>query len=57
MEGEIALRRADGEIRVAEFRARAGFMPGQHLSILRDVTERRALETPGKEPEVELALA
>jgi PAS domain S-box-containing protein len=41
MEGEIALRRADGAVRVAEFRARARFMPGQHLSILRDVTERK----------------
>ena len=44
MEGEIALRRADGAVRFAEFRARAGFMPGQHLSILRDVTERKRHE-------------
>lgn len=44
MEGEIALRRADGAVRFAEFRARAGFLPGQHLSILRDVTERKRRE-------------
>ena len=44
MEGEIVLRRANGALRVAEFRARAGFLPGQHLSVLRDVTERKRAE-------------
>ena len=44
MEGEIALRRVDGAVHFAEFRARAGFMPGQHLSILRNVTERKRHE-------------
>jgi PAS domain S-box-containing protein len=39
MDGEFVLRRADGTLRVAEFRARAGFLPGQHLSVLRDVTD------------------
>ena len=38
--GEFPLRRPDGEDRVAEFAARAGFGPGEHLSILRDVTDR-----------------
>jgi two-component system cell cycle sensor histidine kinase/response regulator CckA len=41
MKGEFDIRRADGEIRHVEFSARANFMPGRHLSILRDVTERR----------------
>jgi len=44
MEGEIVLRRANGALRVVEFRARAGFLPGQHLSVLRDVTERKRAE-------------
>jgi PAS domain S-box-containing protein len=44
MEGEILLRRADGALRVAEFRAKAGFLPGQHLSVLRDVTKRKRAE-------------
>ncbi len=44
MEGEIVLRRADGALRTAEFRAKAGFLPGRHLSVLRDVTERKRAE-------------
>jgi PAS domain S-box-containing protein len=44
MEGEIVLRRADGALRVAEFRAKAEFLPGRHLSVLRDVTERKRAE-------------
>src|SRR5215203_2399665 len=44
MEGEFRLRRADGTIRIAEFSAKAGFLPGRHLSILRDVTERKRAE-------------
>jgi two-component system, OmpR family, sensor histidine kinase VicK len=44
MEGEFRLRRADGTIRIAEFSAKAGFLPGRHLSVLRDVTERKRAE-------------
>jgi PAS domain S-box-containing protein len=44
MEGEIVLRRADGALRVAEFRAKAGFLPARHLSVLRDVTDRKRAE-------------
>ena len=51
MEGEIALRRADGAFRVAEFRARAEFLPGRHLSVLRDVTERKRHEEALRESE------
>ncbi len=31
--------RPDGSVRTVEFHARANFLPGRHLSILRDVTE------------------
>ena len=44
MEGEFRLRRADGQIRIAEFKATANFLPGRHLSVLRDVTERKRVE-------------
>ena len=44
MEGEFRLLRPDGEIRIAEFKAKANFLPGRHLSVLRDVTERKRVE-------------
>lgn len=42
--GEIALICHDGSHCIAEYRAKANFRPGQHLSVLRDVTERRRTE-------------
>jgi len=42
--GEFPLRRPDGTVRVVEFRARAHIAPHRHLSILRDVTERKRAE-------------
>jgi len=39
--GEFPLRRADGTLRIVEFRAIADFVPGRHLSIIRDITERK----------------
>jgi PAS domain S-box-containing protein len=42
--GEYALPRPDGTTRDIEFRAVAHVLPGTHLSILRDVTERTRLE-------------
>ncbi|MBA3348513.1 MAG: response regulator [Actinobacteria bacterium] len=41
--GKIALHGADGVVRLAEFSATANILPGQHLSILRDVTEAHRL--------------
>jgi two-component system cell cycle sensor histidine kinase/response regulator CckA len=41
MKGEFELQRADGEIRHVEFSARANIQPGRHLSILRDITDRK----------------
>jgi two-component system cell cycle sensor histidine kinase/response regulator CckA len=41
---ELEVRRPDGTVRVVESVARADFVPGRNLAILRDVTERRATE-------------
>jgi PAS domain S-box-containing protein len=41
MRGEWELRLADGSTRQVEFSATAGFVSRRHLSMLRDVTERR----------------
>ena len=40
MHGTIPLVRPDGAERIAEYTAKRNIVPGQHLSILRDVTER-----------------
>ncbi len=42
--GECVIRRPDGAVRRAEFRARAHVLPGRHLSVLRDATARIQLE-------------
>jgi PAS domain S-box-containing protein len=42
--GEIKLRRAGGSQALAEYSASANFVPGRHLVVLRDVTERREAE-------------
>lgn len=43
-EGEIILRRSNGERRIVEYRATSRIRPGLHLSVLRDVTVQRAAE-------------
>lgn len=40
--GLFPLVRADGEHRIVEFAATPNILPGRHLSVIRDVTERRA---------------
>jgi PAS domain S-box-containing protein len=50
-EGEFPLYRPDGEMRDLEFKAKAGFLPGRHLSVLRDVTERKRAEEALRESE------
>ncbi len=39
--GVFGLRRPDGKLVEVDFSATANFLPGRHLSILRDVTERK----------------
>ncbi|MFW6097194.1 MAG: PAS domain S-box protein, partial [Chloroflexota bacterium] len=54
-QGRIALRRPDGSIRFAEYSAIANFIPGQNLSVMRDVTHRIALEQEREEALAQLA--
>jgi len=42
--GTVILQRPGGEVRYLEYAARAHFLPGRHLSILRDVTTRHQAE-------------
>lgn len=42
--GEYTLIQKDGNSVEAEYRAVAHIMPGQHLSVLRDITERKRVE-------------
>ncbi|QKD84438.1 PAS domain S-box protein [Thermoleptolyngbya sichuanensis A183] len=42
--GEFTLVRPDGTVREVEYAATAHFVPHRHLSVLRDMTERRQLE-------------
>jgi PAS domain S-box-containing protein len=54
LEGEFSLYRPDGVMRDLEFKAKAGFLPGRHLSVLRDVTERKRAEEALRESEATL---
>lgn len=42
--GEYQLKRHNGEISQLEFRATANYLPGCHIFMLRDITERKSLE-------------
>ena len=42
--GQYEFTRPDGIVREVEFSARANALPGKHIAVLRDVTERRQLE-------------
>jgi two-component system cell cycle sensor histidine kinase/response regulator CckA len=42
--GPYDVVRPDGTVRETEFSARANVLPGRHISVLRDVTERKQLE-------------
>jgi signal transduction histidine kinase/CheY-like chemotaxis protein len=53
--GVFEVRRPDGTARHAEYRARAHFIPGHHLSVLRDVSEQRHAEEARRESDDRLA--
>ncbi len=57
MRGEYRLVRPDGTSVDCEFSARANVLPGRHLSILRDVGERRRMEASLRESEHRLQIA
>jgi PAS domain S-box-containing protein len=42
--GEMRIVRPDDRVREIEFTASADFLPGSHLAIFRDITQRRMLE-------------
>lgn len=42
--GELQLLRPDGTVRDVEYAAKARFLPGRHLAVLRDITERKQAE-------------
>ena len=44
MRGELSLVRADGQIRIVEYVAKANFLPHRHLSVIRDITKRKRAE-------------
>lgn len=39
--GEFRLLRPDGTVRDVEYAAKANFLPGRHLAVLRDITEQK----------------
>jgi PAS domain S-box-containing protein len=47
----VALSRPDGTVRTVEFSARANVVPGRHLAVLHDVTDRMASEAALRESE------
>jgi PAS domain S-box-containing protein len=42
--GDVVIRRPDGTSREMEYTATSNFLPGQHLAIMRDVTDRKEME-------------
>jgi PAS domain S-box-containing protein len=55
--GEFRLRRADGILLDVEYSATSNFAPGLHLSILRDVSERKRAEEALVRQSAQLALS
>ena len=51
--GEMCLCLCDGSTRDVEYSAKANFIPGYHLSILRDFTQRKEIETRLRENEAQ----
>ncbi|NLI81210.1 MAG: PAS domain S-box protein [Deltaproteobacteria bacterium] len=54
--GEAAIRRIDGSVKQIEYASTANFLPGKHLSVLRDITERRRIQRELEKSERQLRL-
>ena len=52
--GEFRLLRPDGTLRDVEYSAKANFLTGRHLSVVRDITERQAAQRERQQAEVAL---
>lgn len=48
-QGRYALRRKNGNIVITEYRAVTNFVPGRHLSVMRDITDRVQAESSLRE--------
>ncbi|WP_243647074.1 ATP-binding protein [Scopulibacillus darangshiensis] len=44
LNGELTIMRKGGRARVVEYYTKGNILPGLHLSVIRDITERKALE-------------
>ena len=52
--GALRLIREDGTVRDVEYSAIANFLPGRHLSVMHDITERQQAQTALREKEQQL---
>ena len=52
--GELTVRCKDGSARETEYRAVANFMPGLHLSVIRDITQQKEMQRALSEAEQRL---
>ncbi len=55
LSGEFQIHRPDGQIKDTEFNAIAHFIPGRHLSILRDISDRKRAEAALQKSETQLS--